>query len=1307
MLAALLALALQEHLPVLTAGEVVSSRIDEEAPVLEPWPANRAPGAPIRWRAFRLEAAEDSWTLELRSLEFDTYLSVRNARGEVVVEDDDGLYGTHARVVVEARNEPLTVYACALHSGLGDFELRVRPGVQPPPPKVEAEAAELRELEELVEVREAGSLEWAQASLLLAKRLYAKRLLDDVRRVIEVALVGTDPDAPELREVRARLLILKAPTLGTLSRPNEAIAAQLEGLPYLLQEYPDDPSLVVPIHNLLLNLYKVGRYEEGLEWAERGCARAARLMEPGERMARFVREQRTTFLRLNGRWAEALRDVGEPRVIRAGDSIEGEITASRLYQETAILDRAYTVGPAHFDQRTVSVDETGDYTLDLRSYILDSYLVLRDAHGNVLAEDDDGRMAFGARIVMRLVAGEVYVLEATGLHNGSGAYTLDVIAGRPDELSPAEVREFQLADARDRTRFVDEWTGESNEFLVAALERAANTYRTLGHYDEMLSLCRRSMELRRAVYGAGSPNEINGRQRMGEALRWAGRSAEAIPYLERARADWERLNGPDDVPFSILQSLARAYTTRGDYERADELYEQAKRVTVRAGGTDNPFYIVTLRDQAGLAERRGRWQESVELSQLAVDWYEQPNSGTTSGAAYLLAEALVNLAFAQTWVDDYESARENYERAIELHAGVYGELSSRVARARLQLAWVMNRQGQYEPALELWKRAHEALERNGSNLTTSQIHGAELMASAGDYEKAFALAKRALDDGTSGLARRLATLPEPMRLRNLANGRWFLGVLMGASARLPGREREVYESVVNLKGLVGRSLLTSRANALAASDPESVATIAELRSVQTQLAAAFHNADAETLKELRDRRVRLEDELARTHGEEAWQSRIGLDDISRALPEGSVLVDLHAGPHFVPTETKDGEVVATNWWNEQRVTAFVLRAGAEGVAQVDLGPAAALEEAAEWTAGEMLAARGVSLARPSEQRVTRLRELLWDPLAEHVGAAELVFVSTFGFLGTVPFEVLRLDDGSHLVEHHAFVYLSDAASLLNLAPSTERARTSLLLVGDVDYDARGEAVHTSSPEVADLDLAQLRGAAGDTWARLSFTASEVEEVEDLYARAATDAPIELLTGAAATEEALKRELSRHAYVHVATHGFFRPEGVVSMWDAAVSGGPGEAEEDVGGLLPGLLSGLVLAGANLPVAADRDDGLLTAEELTWLDLSRCELVALSACETGLGSARGGEGLIGLRRAFHQAGARTVLASLWSVDDRATSDLMASFYRHLWIEGRSRIAALRSAQLDLLRANREQHGEARPETWGAFVLSGEWR
>ncbi|MEO6597820.1 MAG: CHAT domain-containing protein [Planctomycetota bacterium] len=136
---------------------------------------------------------------------------------------------------------------------------------------------------------------------------------------------------------------------------------------------------------------------------------------------------------------------------------------------------------------------------------------------------------------------------------------------------------------------------------------------------------------------------------------------------------------------------------------------------------------------------------------------------------------------------------------------------------------------------------------------------------------------------------------------------------------------------------------------------------------------------------------------------------------------------------------------------------------------------------------------------------------------------------------------------------------------------------------------------------------------------------------------------------------------------------------------------------------GLRASLVCAGANVPNSSSGAHGMLTAEEVAWMDLTRVRLVVLSACETALGSAVA-DNVMSLRRAFHLAGAREVISSMWRVDDLATSTLMQDFYdRHLR-QGSAASAALRAARLAMLAAFRQQPGGApRPETWGAFVYS----
>ncbi len=282
------------------------------------------------------------------------------------------------------------------------------------------------------------------------------------------------------------------------------------------------------------------------------------------------------------------------------------------------------------------------------------------------------------------------------------------------------------------------------------------------------------------------------------------------------------------------------------------------------------------------------------------------------------------------------------------------------------------------------------------------------------------------------------------------------------------------------------------------------------------------------------------------------------------------------------------------------------------------------------------------------------------------------------------------------------------------APPSESAAgaaPSLLLVGDVNFDAEPGANERPTPiaspvdkvdsgetHLAGISRAAPRGGHGaGSWKPLAGTKAEVTAVEEVYRRrfdqprevAAQAAPIYRLTSTEATEARVRQLAPQCRYLHFATHGFFAPPEIPKA-GAAQATAPGSEslsrlnESRMRGHNPALLSGLVLAGANRPVTAEHDDGILTALEVSALDLSDVELATLSACETGLGESAGGEGLLGLQRAFQVTGARTTVASLWNVSDTATRNLMIRFYRNLWSEkGMSRLEALREAQLWLMR------------------------
>jgi CHAT domain-containing protein len=255
------------------------------------------------------------------------------------------------------------------------------------------------------------------------------------------------------------------------------------------------------------------------------------------------------------------------------------------------------------------------------------------------------------------------------------------------------------------------------------------------------------------------------------------------------------------------------------------------------------------------------------------------------------------------------------------------------------------------------------------------------------------------------------------------------------------------------------------------------------------------------------------------------------------------------------------------------------------------------------------------------------------------------------------------------------------------------------------------------------------------WHRLAETAREVEETASLWrnegpVRGAGASGVTFLTGARATEAAFKVEAQGRDVLHLATHAFFlSADCAMSKEDGSrpgASGASSSGARGMGGYVevgtdpspdgtsavinPLQLSGIVLAGANQPArsaGADGEDGILTAEEIASLDLSSTQWAVLSACDTGLGEVRAGEGVLGLRRAFQTAGVRTVIVSLWSVEDSSTRSWMRELYRARFLDGLDTMTATRQAGLAVLSERRRSGQSAHPFFWGGFLAAGDWR
>jgi CHAT domain-containing protein len=196
-----------------------------------------------------------------------------------------------------------------------------------------------------------------------------------------------------------------------------------------------------------------------------------------------------------------------------------------------------------------------------------------------------------------------------------------------------------------------------------------------------------------------------------------------------------------------------------------------------------------------------------------------------------------------------------------------------------------------------------------------------------------------------------------------------------------------------------------------------------------------------------------------------------------------------------------------------------------------------------------------------------------------------------------------------------------------------------------------------------------------------------------------------LLGRDASETELERLAPHFGNLHLATHGFVGRARLEASNDDLRT--PGHDSRPAAHENPLLVSGIALAGANcdLEERGERDDGVLTAEEIAKLDLSSVDWAVLSACESGLGDVVDGEGLLGLRRVFRVAGARTLITSLWPVQDEAARQWMRALYAARR-SGSSTSRAVREASVRTLRRRRRAGQSTHPIYWGAFVAFGHW-
>lgn len=729
-----------------------------------------------------------------------------------------------------------------------------------------------------------------------------------------------------------------------------------------------------------------------------------------------------------------------------------------------------------------------------------------------------------------------------------------------------------------------------------------------------------------------------------------------------------------------LGELGQLALTRGLPERGAKYLVRAHDIAKASARDELPS---TVKDLGLLLSHRGDHAAAISVLTRALALYSAQS--TPSAALGKLATRLY-LASVQDDAGQFEQAEASY---VALGRELDALLAQQPALLGLKAVYLRSygvhhlRQAHYPRAEQLLLEAQAVTARvlpPGSPTALKQgCDLGEVYWASGDLARSLDPIGRCFDAREDDIARVLATGTEEQK-------RAFLGSYLVAfqktmnAQRLGGNDnvklnRLALTQVLRTKGRVLDAMTKGGLASRAQETEETRGLMQRLVSVRASMAnlASSGLGSASELKRLGDEAAELENKLTQdSAGYRAATQHIDVASVQAKLGSDDALLEI---VEYRPLDAHYRKAEP-----ELRYLAYVVQSSGEPRA-FDLGPASAIDGAVNRLRA--------ALRRPDRDALAparALHDLVMKPLGSAFGDKRHVFVAPDGALSAVPFAALA-DANGFLLEKYDFTYLTSGRELLRFG---------------VESPATGPVVAFANPEFgAPEGQANAKVSSGATkLSRVVFeplpgTQAEADELRRLFPEAV------VRTGADASEAEVKR-VKRPFVLHLATHGYFLP--TQSLATLRNADGSALDTESAGQRLavaenPLIRSGLAFAGATGLRGRDGEDGVLTALEASSLDLAGTQLVVLSACQTAEGEISQGEGVYGLRRALTIAGAESLVMSLWSVDDEATSYLMRGYYRRLK-EGMGRTAALRDVQRVLAGRAATQH----PYFWAAFIPSG---
>lgn len=847
--------------------------------------------------------------------------------------------------------------------------------------------------------------------------------------------------------------------------------------------------------------------------------------------------------------------------------------------------------------------------------------------------------------------------------------------------------------------------GETDSDYAASLNKLAKVYESLGLYNNAEPLFISAVEIRKNTNGPESLEYATTVNNLGLLYKNMSKPEKAEPLLLSALQIRKKVGGENSGDYAnSLNNVAVFYDALGQNKKAENYYKNAAAIYKSISGVSSPAYITCLTNIGELYSSMFRYQEAekvlLEASAIVKENLKENQAANGNitrnlGQLYLSINQYVK---AEPLLLQSLSMEEEKSNTTLTYAGALNDIG--------YLYGLTNRLNQAE---SFYKKAAEIIKSNFSNkhedYSSTISNLAELYRKQGRYAEAVYIMSEVNALKIFNLQNLFSILSEAEKLTYIESNFFVLQNNLALLAAYPEAPSSFYRENFDLLLLIKSLLLTDSKNVLEYvrnSKDSSVNNIYNHWQTNKAVLAKEYSLPQELrrleLKSIEQETESLEKSLTRNSAEfRSLQTGIQIktSDIYQKLKEDEAAIEFVKFPTLVNEDAVEYSYAAMVLTKDDSIPKFV-----------PLCKETQLQQLFDSAGGSSTTRvknfyRGLDLGNTTSVSLgSRLYNLIWSPIEPYLNGIKNIAYSPVEKLYSIAFQALPMDSNNLLIDKYNLQqYTSIRQLALNDTISQKVKPVDIVLFGDADFSMdsisivkqRNAKMDTTTASIT-LYAPQKNEMSIGAWSNLPGTADEVEKISALFKKNKIRA--RLFMQQKASEKNLKA-FNNHSpqILHIATHGFFLQQ---KNKNVALSG-----RENVYTLAddPLLRSGVVLAGGNYvwngkaPVVG-AEDGIVTAYEISQLNLSNTELVVLSACETGLGDIKGNEGVFGLQRAFKMAGVKKMIVSLWQVPDKETAELMKIFYNY-WMKGKPIEDSFSQAQSDM----RKKYS---PFYWAAFVL-----